>query len=337
MTNLLVMKEYLKRLYGRYEDYIIPILKFILGLILFSGINSRLGYMQRLDHISVVLVASLLSSFLPLGAMAFLAAVMILLHLWVLSVECTAIAAVLFMFIFLLYFRFSPQSSLLLLVTPILFWWRIPYIIPIAAGLLAAPAAAVPVVCGIVIYYFLNYVEASAASFGGGGEISASMVQRSRDIADAVIGNREMMIVAAAFVITILLVYFIRRLSIDYAWGVAILAGSLTDVVILLIGDLLFDANFSLGGVIFGSLLAIVLAFLLQFFWFNLDYARTEKVQFEDDEYYYYVKAVPKMTLSVPEKKVKRITTQKAHRNARSGNVRNTSVKSSTRSRNRNQ
>ena len=50
---------------------------------------------------------------------------------------------------------------------------------------------------------------------------------------------------------------------------------------------------------------------VLQFFVFNVDYSRTEKVQFEDDEYYYYVKAVPKIVVARPEKKVKQINSQK--------------------------
>ena len=33
-------------------------------------------------------------------------------------------------------------------------------------------------------------------------------------------------------------------------------------------------------------------------------------MQFEDDEYYYYVKAVPKMTVAAPEKTVKKINSQ---------------------------
>ena len=41
-----------------------------------------------------------------------------------------------------------------------------------------------------------------------------------------------------------------------------------------------------------------------------MDYTRTEMVQFEDDEYYYYVKAVPKNVLAAPQKKVKRINKQ---------------------------
>ena len=35
----------------------------------------------------------------------------------------------------------------------------------------------------------------------------------------------------------------------------------------------------------------------------NLDYRRIENHQFEDDEYYYYVKAVPKMGMTGANKK----------------------------------
>ena len=40
---------------------------------------------------------------------------------------------------------------------------------------------------------------------------------------------------------------------------------------------------------------------------FSVDYSRTQRMQFEDDEYYYYVKAVPKIVVSAPEKTVKKI------------------------------
>ena len=37
-----------------------------------------------------------------------------------------------------------------------------------------------------------------------------------------------------------------------------------------------------------------------------MDYSRTERLQFEDDEYYYYVKAVPKAFVSGTDKRVTR-------------------------------
>ena len=58
-------------------------------------------------------------------------------------------------------------------------------------------------------------------------------------------------------------------------------------------------------GFVIGNIISLFLSFVLQFLFMNLDYARTERVQFEDDEYYYYVKAVPKKMVAVREVTVK--------------------------------
>ena len=60
---------------------------------------------------------------------------------------------------------------------------------------------------------------------------------------------------------------------------------------------------------------ALALGLLAYVALFTVDYRRTEYVQFEDDEYYYYVKAVPKVGVSVPEKQVKHITEDTGNRN----------------------
>ena len=43
-----------------------------------------------------------------------------------------------------------------------------------------------------------------------------------------------------------------------------------------------------------------------------VDYTRIESVQFEDDDYYYYVKAVPKVTVSDSLRTVKTFSTSEA-------------------------
>ena len=123
-----------------------------------------------------------------------------------------------------------------------------------------------------------------------------------------------MILLIIAFAVTIVLVYTLRRLSIDHAWSIAILAGTLVDIMILLLSELMMDTDLSIAAIILGSLVGAAAAIVIQLFRFNVDYARTEKVQFEDDEYYYYVKAVPKVTLSEPEKKVKKINSQRRER-----------------------
>lgn len=50
----------------------------------------------------------------------------------------------------------------------------------------------------------------------------------------------------------------------------------------------------------------MIIAVVAQFFKTVVDYSRVENTQFEDEEYYYYVKAVPKIVMTKQQKNVKR-------------------------------
>lgn len=149
--------------------------------------------------------------------------------------------------------------------------------------------------------------NATIISSMGADEATAKL----RLVIDSVLGNRAMIVMIVAFAITIVVVYLVRRMSVDYSWSIAMIAGVIIDLVVLLVGDLVYDTQLSLGMAVLGSILALVIAKILEFFRFCVDYSRTEKVQYEDDEYYYYVKAVPKMSMSTASKTVKRINTQR--------------------------
>lgn len=312
MTSLLVAKQYLKKFYGRYEVYLLPLWKFMLAFISLMLINGKLGFMERINRMTIVLVVALMCSFMPMNFIIIIAAAFVLLHVYALSLECAVVVLAAFMLMFLLYFRFSPKDTVVVLLMPICFWMRVPYIIPIAMGLLGGPASAVSVACGTMVYYLIAYVNDSTATLVSmeAEEITAKF----RFIIDGMLDNRAMVVTIAAFAITLILVYLIRRLPIDHSWTIAIVAGSLVNIMLLLVGDLMFDTNVAIGGVILGTMAAALMAAAVQFFAFHVDYSRTEKVQFEDDEYYYYVKAVPKVTVATPERKVKKINQQKKAR-----------------------
>ena len=309
MTSLLVFKEYLKKFYAKNEVFIMPVLKFLLAGIALLMINVNLGFMEKVDNIAIVLIVALMCSFLPAGFILLFAALFILLHFYALALEVAVVALALFLVMFLLYFRFSPKDTLVVLLTPMCFILKIPYVVPIVVGLVCTPASAVSVGCGVIIYYLVSYVSANATTLNAmdAGEATA----RFRMVIDSILGNKAMLVTVAAFAITVILVYVVRRLSIDHSWTIAMVAGAITNMVILLMGDLLYDTNVSILGVMLGSVVSVFLAKAVQFFVLNLDYSRTEKVQFEDDEYYYYVKAVPKITVSTPTKTIKKINTQR--------------------------
>ena len=87
MTVLLEMRERLKLIYSKFGTFIVPVVKFLLAFIAFNTLNGRMGYMTQLDDISIVLIAALACSFLPVGIMVLLAAVFSLMHMYALSME----------------------------------------------------------------------------------------------------------------------------------------------------------------------------------------------------------------------------------------------------------
>ena len=305
MTNLLVFREQLKKFYGKYELYITPVLKFLLALVTLIMINDTIGYMSELKNITVVLGLALICAFLPMNLTVLVAAAVTLGHLYKFSMECAVVALAVFLLLFILYFRFSPRDTVAVLLTPLCFILKIPYVIPISMGLVGPPVSAVSVASGTIVYYMIKYMTDSASVLSTFEE--EKMLEKFRYVIDGMLENRDMFVTIAAFVATLSIVYLIRRLKVDYAWTIAMITGALLDILILLFGDLMYNTKISIMGVIIGSAVSVLLAKILEFFVFNVDYSRTEYVQFEDDEYYYYVKAVPKNTVAAPQKRVKTI------------------------------
>lgn len=309
MTALLELRENLKKIYSRNEAFILPVIKFLLSFIVLSIINGKMGYMTKLDNMAIVLIVSLLCSFLPTGFMAFFAMMFAVLHMYALSIETAAVGLVVFLLLYLLFLRFTAKEALVVVLTPVLCMLKLPYVMPVAMGLIGTPASCVSVGCGVVVYYLLQTVITNAPTINSMGAEEATA--KLRLLIDGMLGNKAMLVTIAAFAITVIVVYLIRRMSVYHSWTIAMVAGVMIEVMILLVGDLMYDTNLSIVSALLGAVVTLIACKIIEFFRFCLDYSRTEKVQFEDDEYYYYVKAVPKMTVAAPTNTVKKINTQR--------------------------
>ena len=305
MTGLLEVKEKLKGFYGKYDIYINPCLKFILAMCVFLIINGNIGYMGKLSGLPVTLVLALLCSILPVNAMIVLAVILIMIHLSALSLEVAVTALVLFFVMFLLYFRFAPKDGFYAVLAPVCCHFQLGPMMPMAAGLLGEAYSAISVLCGTVVWFFLAGIKENASVLGDTSE-NATVTSKFTAILNQMIGNKEMYLVLITFLLVTLVVCMIRKLSIDYAWAIAIVVGALVNFIVLFAGYLLLGISGKIAGLVIGTVGAIALGFVLQFLFFNVDYTRTERVQLEDDEYYYYVKAVPKIYVAEKEKQVKK-------------------------------
>lgn len=307
MTTLLVIKEQLMGFFSRFEAYIVAVLKFITVLIALLIINSDLGFMSKLDNGAIVLIVSLLCSFLPMNLIVIIIAAFVLLHLYSLSLECAAIVAMLFLIMFVMYFRFSPRDAVAVILTPVCYMLKIPYVVPLTLGFVGTPMSCVSVGCGTVVYFMLSYVKDNADQLASSATDAESALGSFKYIIDGLLGSDRMLLMVIAFAVVVVAVYLIKSLPIDYSWIIALGLGVVVNVLVILIGCSALEVDMSIGGVFLSTFISALIVFVIQFFIFNVDYSRTENVQFEDDEYYYYVKAIPKMSVEARNVNVKRI------------------------------
>ncbi|MGN0352294.1 MAG: hypothetical protein ACI4ES_11625, partial [Roseburia sp.] len=262
-------------------------------------------YMGRISNLPVALILALVCAVLPINGTIIMAALVVLLDFYALSVEVCLVALAVFVLVYFLYFRFAPKNGYSAILTPICFKWNIPYVMPIGVGLLREAYSVSALVFGTIIYYFVDGVRMNAVLLSETADESQTSTSKFVIALNQLFGNKEMYLALGIIVVGTLIVYLIRRMSIDHAWPIAIVAGVLFEIVGFFVGYLMLGVTGKTLWLILGNIISLGIAFVIQFFCFDLDYSRTENLQFEDDEYYYYVKAVPKVYVSSSDKKVK--------------------------------
>ena len=293
MDNIYEVRDVIEGIVSRYETWIKAVVRFFLAFLALSVVNSKLGYMEKLDSTTIVLAVSMLCALLPPGMIVFFCSLFIILHCYALSLEAAIVVLAVFLLMFLLYFRFTPQDTMAVLLTPLSFVFGVPEVMPVIYGLKGSPISALSVGFGAAAFFTVDFIAEAEDKIKSMKE--ATTVERFRFILDGVVKNNTMITYVGAFVITVVVVSIIRRLYFPHAWTIAIAFGIFVDIMALLILSSRFDSDISMGSLIIGSLVSAVIAFLYKLFMFSVDYAKTERVQFEDDGYYYYVKAVPKI------------------------------------------
>ena len=308
MTALLELKQRIKNLYSQYEIYILPVLRFVLAMAYFIWINTNMGYMKQIDNIFIVLILALICSILPSGVMIFVGFALMVAHGYALGIEVAGFMLVLILFMAILFLRFSSDNNLVLVFTPLSFGFSVPTLLPIGSGLLCNAFSALPAGCGVIIYYFIRFIRVQHKLLENP---DVAIADKLKLLTDGIVQNWGMWITVIAFIAVILLVNLIRTRSFDYAWRIAIIAGGVVYVLMIIAGGFYFRLDIDVVTLIIYTVISVVIGLLLEFFVFGGDYTRTERLEYEDDEYYYYVKAIPKISVTAPEKTVKHINERK--------------------------
>lgn len=306
--KLLELKNFIKRIGDRYWVYVKIVLKFVSAMVIFGLMNMHMGYSDMMDNILITLGLSVIAAFSPDAVFSLIVMLVSIVQVYSVSLILAVVMLAVYLIIYFAYVRFVPKQIYVILAIPFLYILGIPYVMPLLCGILFAPYSIISNVLGILIYYVFLAVEGAA---GLSGETSVSnTINFFNVIVDNIRSNRYMLFSMIIFAFIALLTYIIRIQRFNHSSEISVLTGILLMLVAFVLSSSFIENSDTIVNVIVGVCVSGLIAFTVQFFRISLDYSGVKNIQFQDDEYYYYVRAVPKLSVSAPDKQIKTIHAQ---------------------------
>ena len=181
----------------------------------------------------------------------------------------------------LAFVRVDRKHAVILIVTAVMFYLKLEYLLPVLLGMIVGFGAILPAAAGVVVYFLSVYMTdvstllttSSSSSFGMG-------LQR---IVNLMLIDKKLLV----FLITF-----------------SLIIGHIAMILLLLFGRLIFELDYKIWRLFLEMILGIGCCYIYRFFRGIGDVSRIEKASFEDDEYFYYVKAVPKIKVTQKDRNV---------------------------------
>lgn len=298
LTPVFELRDKLIRLYAKRSKWIQALIRFVSAFLMLQTINTQIGYIPEIMSLPVVLGISLVCCILPWSVISILMCVLVVLEFLKVSVVVTGFCLFILLCMLMVDLMFAPGYNFIIFFVPLAFFLKLPFLVPLILGLAAPLTAVIPMLFGLLMHFMISYVSSTAGILADTAQ-SVGMYEKFVQMIEGVFKNQNLIVFAIAFSFTAAAVYLLRRLSVNYAWMIAVAVGSVLDLVLVLFGIATYTGGtMSVSAVIIGSVISGLIALAVQFMIFSVDYKQTEYVQFEDDDYYYYVKAIPKVKVA---------------------------------------
>lgn len=297
MTKLLQIRTAIIALYQKGEMFIKPVLKFMLFFSTIMYIRSMIGYDETYQSMSFVFIATAISSFVagPIGLALTLAYMIVLLY--PISLYMSAVVLVFSVIFLCLFYKQIRDFSYCIVAMPVLIAFKLPFLLPIILGLFVTPVAIIPTFLGVFWYYLIQDINKNVGAIEQ-LDVSSSPIAIITNLIDGLVKDKALSYSIIVLILIVIVVYIIRSIKMDYSFLVATVSGSLVSMIGFLLASLKCDMNMTLIEIVVYSIISSVLAGIIIYLYRPLSYHYVENVTFEDDDYLYYVRAVPKIKVS---------------------------------------
>ena len=296
MAKLVGLKESMIIFYKKHVDVILPIWKLVFAFFALYMFQGMFHYNEFIDKSFIFLAISAVQAFLPISFLYYAVSILIMINLCKVSMDIFLGFIIFFVICSLGFIRVDRKHAVIIIVTALLFYLKLEYVLPVLLGMTVGFGAILPACAGIVLYFLSVYMAdvstlittSSSSSFGMG-------LQR---VVNLILIDKKLLVLLVTFSVIIFVTTLLCSLFYERAWAFAIIVGNIAMVLLLLFGRLIFELDYTIWRLFVEMIMGIGCCYIYRFFRGIGDVSRIEKASFEDDEYFYYVKAVPKIKVT---------------------------------------
>lgn len=311
MKALLIIRNRIETFYNRFSTFLRFALRLLISFFILLAVNNSLGYNTLLSQLWFIIVFSVVCAFVNIRVLPIILGAFTSIQIASLSVGIGLTTFVIMLVMYLLYLRLNAGYGYLMLLMLLMFVIRIPLVIPLVLAVSAPMSSIFVVICGNILYYVLHYISVNSAMLIGyapSGQIATASV-----FINGLLTYKEFIYTLLLMALVFIIVYYVKKTNMNHANDMAEAIGAGTYIIFLLITNVILNSlTFQrLRTILIGTVVALIVAILVENIIKPLDFSKAEMLEFDDEGYHYYVRAVPKVALDRETVHITRINSRR--------------------------
>ncbi len=311
MKNIVNIVNKIEEFYYAHKSIMSYVSRVVILFVSLVILREHAGYNTLLTNFLVIILISVLGAFAPFKFFLLVVLAYVTVQMFSISLAIGLVTVIVLAIMYLLFYRYSPEYGIVLILTPILFLIRLELVIPILLAVVAPTISSIAMLFGTVFFYLIKFVDVNAASLTQATGLSE--LEKGQMLLTGVFSNYEFLYMIITMFAVFMLVHFLKKISINYSSEIAIASGTGLFIILTIASELIFGTitTDNLLGFLIGGIVSGAIVYFMNMIKRPLDYTRTELIEFEDEEYQYYVRAVPKASYEKEIVNVKKINKRK--------------------------
>lgn len=289
MGTLQNLRNQMKELYRIHGVKIQILFKASLFIATIFTVNNTVGSVSILTNPIISIIIAVLLSALPCALSITVLGVIAIGHICNISMLAAGIGLVILALLGILSLRLAPDTQYAGIVAFVISGMGGGFSAPIIIAMTCQISALVPMLSGLFFYRVLTLIKESREMLE-----ELSMLDGGLEFAQILAGDKYLLCIILVTAFSFIGASLIKNVEATESWKIGAIVGAVVNIAGTFLLNILLMAKLSIVSIGIWSAVGVVVALVIEYFIHNVDYKAAQTLEFEDDEYFYYVKAIPK-------------------------------------------